>query len=92
MSDNMLALMLCRHAFWLLTVYSAIVRFVQGAYEYVMTTNWFRLSLNAAIQLPSGPSVSVYLFVRTNKREILLNASYGYTCHSIECLTNMESC
>lgn len=43
-----------------------------AAYIYVMTTNWFRLLLNAAIQLPSGPSVSVYLCVRDNKREILL--------------------
>ena len=33
-----------------------------GAYVYVMTTNWFRLMLNAAIQLPSGPSVSVCLY------------------------------
>lgn len=33
------------------------------AYLYVMTTNWFQLFLNAAIQLPSGPSVSLCVFV-----------------------------
>lgn len=60
------------------TVLSSIVRFVQGAYVYVMITNWFQLLSNAAIQLPSGPSVNVFgvcmclfvcVYVRVRERE-----------------------
>lgn len=68
MSDNNLfglAKLLCRHACqWLVvikTYLSAIVGFVEDV--YVMTTNWFQLRPNAAIQLPSGPSVIVYFSV-----------------------------
>lgn len=42
-------------------LYSQHCEICSGAYVYVMITNWFQLLLNAAIQLPSGPSVSVFV-------------------------------
>lgn len=57
------AVLLRRHVSWSPAVPNCPLNYCEicsGAYVYVMITNWFQLHLNATIQLPSGPSVSVF--------------------------------
>lgn len=75
-----LAVRLRRRVLWLLAVPNWTLNYCEicsAAYVYVMITNWFQLLLNAAIQLPSGPSVSVSVCMCVWERDIEWNQDFA---------------